>query len=104
MIKETDGDSFERMRSLEQSLTFEAASNEFIQRNMDFGIPQMKTLGIMNTEGIYSNVGLLLSDQCRHSIKIATFDGTNQSVLKDRREFTGSLLKQMEEVYAYIDL
>lgn len=29
MIKETDGERFEDMRSLEQALTFEAAANEF---------------------------------------------------------------------------
>lgn len=34
MIKETDGDHFEDMRSLEQDLTFEAARKEFSERNI----------------------------------------------------------------------
>ena len=33
MIKETDGDSFENMRSLQQELTFQAAQAEFSQRD-----------------------------------------------------------------------
>lgn len=44
MIKETDGEHFEEMRSLEQNLTFEAAQKEFSDRNILFGEMQMKTL------------------------------------------------------------
>lgn len=104
MIKETDGDSFEEMRSLEQNLTFDTAQSEFQRGKVDFGSQQMKTLGILNVDDIYTNVGLLLSDQCPHTIKTATFQGTDQSEFKDRREFGGSLFGQMEDVYAYIDL
>lgn len=50
-----------------------------------------------------SNLALLLSDQCSHKIKAAVFQGTDQTVFKNRREFTGSLLKQMNEVYDFID-
>lgn len=53
MIKETDGDHFEEMRSLEQNLTFKAAKKEFLQRNILFGQTQMKTLGIMSHDGIF---------------------------------------------------
>ena len=61
------------MRSLEQDLTFEAARKEFSERNIPFGEPQMKTLGIMTHDGVYTNLGLLLSDQCVHTIKVAAF-------------------------------
>ena len=103
MIKETDGDHFEDMRSLEQDLTFEAARKEFSERNIPFGEPQMKTLGIMTHDGVYTNLGLLLSDQCVHTIKVAAFEGTTQQEFKDRKEFSGSLFRQMDEVYDYID-
>ena len=104
MIKETDGDHFEDMRSLNQDLTFEAAKREFSSRQMEFGVQQMRTLKLMDKEGIYSNLALLLSDQCVHTIKVAVFQGTDQNVFKDRREFTGSILQQMNEVYDYIDI
>lgn len=104
MIKETDGDRFEEMRSLEQNLTFVETSREFARRNVEFGLQQMKTLKLLNNDGIYTNLGLLLSEQCKHTIKVAVFQGTDQSVFKDRREFSGPLFKQLNEVYEYIDM
>ena len=38
-----------------------------------------------------------------HTIKAAVFQGTKQSEFKDRKEFTGSLFQQMDEVYDFID-
>lgn len=102
MIKETDGDHFEDMRSLEQNLTFESAKKIFSQRKVKFGIAQMKTLGLITRDGIYTNLGLLLSDQCVHTIKAAVFQGTTQNEFQDRKEFTGSLFRQMEEAYDFI--
>lgn len=104
MIKETDGDRFEAMRSLNQDLTFEATKKEFDLRKIEFGSKQMQTLKLIDQDGLYTNLGLLLSDQCVHTIKVAVFQGTDQMVFKDRREFSGSLLKQMNEVYDFIDL
>ena len=103
MIKETDGDHFEDMRSLNQELTFEAAKKQFAKKDLPLGEAQMKTLGIMTHDGVYTNLGLLLSDQCVHTIKVAAFEGTTQSQIKDRKEFSGSLFQQMDEVYDYID-
>ena len=103
MIKETDGDSFENMRSINQALTFEDTKKEFEKRNIAFGQPQMQTLKIISADGVYTNLGLLLSEQCPHTIKAAVFEGTNQNVFKDRREFFGSLMQQLNEVYDYID-
>ncbi len=104
MIKETDGDSFEEMRSLEQKLTFLAAEEQFAKCKVAFDIAKQKILGLMSADGVYSNVGLLLSDQCATAIKAATFAGKDQGEFQDRREFTGSLFRQMEELYAYLDL
>ena len=98
MIKETDGDHFEEMRSLNQELTFEAAQKEFELRDIEFGSQQMQTLKMIDKEGIYSNLGLLLSDQCVHTIKVAVFQGKDQEVFKDRIEFVsvGGLVHGME--------
>ncbi len=103
MIRETDGERFEEMRSLQQDLTFKATAEEFMQRGIEFGRPQMQTLKLLNNDSIYTNLGLLLSEQCIHTIKVAVFQGTDQSIFKDRREFTGSLLQQLNEVYDFID-
>lgn len=103
MIKETDGDRFEAMRSLNQELTFEAVKKEFELRKVEFGPQQMRTLKLIDQDNLYSNLALLLSDQCVHTIKAAVFQGKDQTIFKDRREFSGSLMKQMNEVYDFID-
>lgn len=104
MIKETDGDSFETMRSLEQDLSFEAAEKQFEKRNVPFDPAKMQTLGMISPDGVYSNAALLLSDQCTSTIKAATFSGKDKGRFQDRREFGGSLFQQMEELYSYLDL
>ena len=103
MIKETDGDSFETMRCLDQKLTFEFTEKEFQFRKVEFGPQQIRTLKLVDNDGLYSNLALLLSDQNPHTVKVAVFQGTKQMIFKDRREFGGSLMKQMNEVYEYID-
>lgn len=103
MIKETDGDRFEAMRSMNQELTFEVAEKEFQLRKVEFGIQQMRTLKLIDKDGLYSNLAMLLSDQCVHTIKVAVFQGKDQTVFKDRREFSEALMKQMNDVYDYID-
>ena len=104
MIKETDGDSYEEMRSLNQELSFSYAVAVFEKQNLTLEIPQMKTLGLLSPDNIYTNLALLLSDQCPHIIKAAAFSGTDQSAFQDRREFSGSLLKQVDDAYAYLDM
>lgn len=104
MIKETDGDCFEDRRSLEQNLTFEAAKAQFTMCDVPFDLVKMQTLGLVSSDGIYSNVALLLSDQCGSTIKAATFSGTDKGDFQDRREFGGSLFQQMEQTYAYLNM
>ena len=76
---------------------------EFALRKVEFESQQMRTLKLIDQDNLYSNLGLLLSDQCVHTIKVAVFQGTDQTIFKDRREFTGSLMQQMNEVYDFID-
>lgn len=53
---------------------------------------------------IITNTALLLSDQCEHSIKCAVYDGVGKTKFKARKEFFGSILKQMDEAYEYVNL
>lgn len=104
MIVQTSGKSFERGRSLIQELTFFSFEREMRERNLESGPAQMRTLRMIGEDGLYTNLALLLSDQCEHTIKVAVFQGTDKAVFRDRKEFTGSLLQQLEEVYQLIDL
>ena len=104
MIKETDGDSFENARSLDQKLTFKEAEEEFKKRKIAFGAAQQKTLHLINKDLLYTNLALIVSDQCPHTVKAAVFQDTTQSVFTDRKEFSGSIFKQMNDLYVFIDL
>lgn len=103
MIKATDGDSFEANTSLIQELNFSSLEKEMKRRNLEFTQVQMKNLGILTSDDIYTNMGLLVSDECKHSIKFAVFQGTDKLVFKDRKELTGSLFSQLTDAYKTID-
>ncbi|AMJ41574.1 RNA-binding domain-containing protein [Anaerotignum propionicum] len=103
MIKMADGDSFEENRSLVQELTFNKLEEELQKRDLEFTEVQMKNLGILSPDDIYTNMGLLVSDQCKHSIKFAVFQGIDKLVFRDRKEFTGSLFTQLTDAYRTID-
>jgi len=103
MIKETDGDDYEAARSLYQELTFHCAERFFAEENIPLGQEQKRTLGLISEDGVFTNLGLLLSDQCIHTTKLAVFQGSSKTVFKDRAEFSGSLFQQVEDIYAYID-
>ena len=92
MIKETDGDKYENARSVQQELTFNSAKKEFATDGVAFNEQTMRTLKLISDDGVYTNLGLLLSDQCPHTIKAAVFEGVDKYIFKDRAEFTGSLL------------
>ena len=104
MIKETDGEKYEEVRSLNQDLTFNATKQVFREKNVSFGASQLKTLKIQAIDGLYTNLGLLLSEQSPHTVKVAVFKGLEKAIFQDRREFAGSLLKQLDEIYAYIEI
>ena len=104
MIKETSGDCYENSRSINQQLTFEKTSSYFAKNDIDFGEAQMRTLNMIGEDKTFTNLAMLLSDQCVHNLKLAIFQGGQKTVFLDRREFTGSLLEQLEEAFSYIDL
>ncbi len=105
MIKDSDGDVFEEMRSLYQELSFDAAASAFKRYGVDFGPEKYRALGIIQKDGaLFSNLGLLLSDQCLHSIKIAVFADEANTVFRDQKEFSGSIFAQLEAAYDYLML
>lgn len=104
MIMETSGKSYEECRSLNQELTFRALRAEMASRNIVFGAAQMKTLKMIGSDGLYTNLALLLSDQCTHTMKAAIFQGRDNAVFRERKEFSGSLLKQLNDAYQFLDL
>ena len=103
MIKETTGDTYEETRSLNQNLTFVQAEQEFINAGLPFAETQKRSLGVIGRDDCYTNLGLLLSDQCEHKIKFAVFEGKEKEVFKDRHEFSGSLFRQLDDLTKMLD-
>ncbi len=104
MIKDTDGDVFEEMRTFDQSLSFDAAGTFFGKYGIEFNESKYRSLGITDSSGLYTNLALILSDQCPYTIKIAVFSDTAKTVFKDSREFGGSVFTQLEDTVAYLKL
>jgi len=104
-IKLSDGDSFESARSILQDLTFDSADAEFKSRNITFAEDKYISLGLRDTEkDLFTNLALLLSDQCVHSVKVAVFDNPANTIFIDRREFSSSIFKQLHDTYDYLML
>lgn len=105
MIKESDGDIFEKMRSMEQNLTFRAAEDIFKKYNVEFSEEKYRILGITDyTDSLYTNLALILSDQCMHTIKVAVFGNDFNTEFRDSKEFSGSVFKQLEDTFGYLML
>ena len=105
MIKDADGDIFEEFPALNQNLTFNQCKEAFAKRHLEFDENKFDALGIYDSgRQVFTNLGLLLSDQCSHTIKVAVFEDVANTIFKGRKEFSGSLLKQIDEAFDYIEL
>lgn len=104
MIIENHGLCYESTRSLEQNLTFDYVRQAFDKRQIPFASTQMQTLGFYDEDNLYTNLALLLSDQCPHIIKSAIFKGDDKTDFKHRQAFSGSLLKQLDDAYQFLKM
>lgn len=104
MINESQNNSFETIISKTQNLTFDYTKSVFEKHNIELNKSKMKTLNIINLKNEYTNLGLLLSDECPFSIKCAIFNGKNKLEFRDRREFEGSILKQVNDTFEFLEL
>ena len=105
MIKESDGDIFEEMRTIQQDLTFDQAEVAFDRYNVEFTEDKYIALGLRNIHNDqYTNLALILSDQCQHTTKIAVFGDDDNTTFKDAKEFGGSIFKQLDDSNTYLSV
>lgn len=104
MLKESDGTAFDKARSINQELTFVYAEKIFQERQVAFDEAHKRTLGLLDADGYCTNAALLLSDQCGHIIRCAVYEGTGKSKFKTRKEFSGSILKQLDDAFSFLSL
>lgn len=104
MLRQAAPGSFEASRSLEQDLSFSRAGVVLERHGIAFGEAQQRTLGVRGHDGLFTNLGLLLSDECPRGIKLARFSGTAKAVFQTRREFDGSVLGQVVDALEMLDM
>lgn len=104
-IKLSDGDFYEAMRSLNQELSFSTAQSIFQTNNLEFAESKYFALGLRNIkDNQFTNLALLISEQCLHSIKVAVFEDNENTKFQAHREFTGSIFQQLENAFAFLML
>ena len=104
MIIASTNVSFELMSCSNQELTFSTAGQVFRENNLSFKLSDYKKLNIIDENNRFTNVGLLLSDQCKHTVKIAVFGEEDEFDFIDRREFKGSVFNVLKDTLQYLNL
>lgn len=102
MIDDNGVGSFEENRSLEQKLTFNTLNKKMAKMNMPFDRDILLNMRILDDVDQYTNLGLLLSDQNPFTTKAVHIQSSTKTDLDSRREFTGSLLKQLDDASMYL--
>lgn len=75
----------------------------FNKKKISFGNVEKKNLGLINSYNKYTNLGLLLSDQCPYSIKVARYKDNTKTEFLDSKEFLEqSILSQYKNAYEYL--
>lgn len=96
MIIDSSGWLWEKDKSPNQNLTFTTAEIYFNSKHIEFGKENFLTLGIVDLNGNYTNLGYLISEECPIEIKFASYD-EHLNFLK-KKEFSGSIIK-MADLY-----
>ncbi len=86
---------YEEVESLNQDLTFTYAMNVFKEKGVKF---DLIGLGLYTHDKKFNNAALLLSDQNPTVTKFAVFQGLDVTTFLDKKEFKGSIMKQLDDV------
>ena len=96
MIMSSKDFCYEREESEEQDLTFKRFSQICEENSISYDKRHMKSLGMINKNGLYTNLALLMSDQSPVQAKFAKYDNNMNFVVKST--YKGSLVKILEDV------
>ena len=102
MIRDSSGWLWENQVSNEQDLTFDELSKIAKKKKLDFGPHKFRNLKIINKEGQFTNLGLLVSDQNPVEVKFAVYDRNLDFKVKE--EFHGSIVAIADDVLKYAEL
>ncbi len=105
MIRERDNIPFESLTSRNQDLTFNILKLKFEEKGLDFSDFKMVTSGFINPKSNqYTNLAFWFSDQYDVATKMAVYQGLDRSVFRSKKEYVGSIIKQIDNALEYYDL
>lgn len=102
MIRDEPNETYESSLSIRQNLTFEEIVRIFAERGTGFGQSQMSSMGLMDGQ-MYTNLAFILSDQFDQDFRMALYEDDYKDSFVDRMESTGSVLRQFEDAYRFVD-
>lgn len=101
MIRQHNQHDYERLLCHRDDLTFNYVENRFKEKGVLF---DKYALSLIDKDDKYNNAALLLSDQNPTISKFAVFQGTTVNVFLDKKEFTSSILKQLDDILYFANL
>ena len=103
MIMESNNIFYEEMISSIQDLTFNYLKLKFEEKNLEFKEFKMVTSGFIK-DNKFTNLAFIFSDQYDVETKIGVYHGLDRAVFKSKKEFGGSIIKQIDKTLEYYDL
>lgn len=103
MIMESNNIFYEEMISSIQDLTFNYLKLKFEEKNLEFKEFKMVTSGFIR-DNKFTNLAFIFSDQYDVETKIGVYHGLDRAVFKSKKEFGGSIIKQIDKTLEYYDL
>ena len=96
-----DSGEFDAEKSPNQDLSFEKLTERLEETGKDFNPGSLR---MVNNSHFYNNAAYLVSDQNASKTKIAIYQGNDVAEFKDKREFKGSIISQINELLYYVSL
>ena len=104
MLRERDNIPYESLISRYQDLTFNFLKLKFEEKGLDFSEFKMVTSGFDPKSNQYTNLAFWLSDQYDVATKMAVYQGLDRSVFRTKKQYEGSLIRQIDNALEYYDL
>ena len=105
MLRERDNIPYESLISRYQDLTFNFLKLKFEEKGLDFSEFKMVTSGFVDPKSNqYTNLAFWLSDQYDVATKMAVYQGLDRSVFRTKKQYEGSLIRQIDNALEYYDL
>ncbi|PTL16790.1 transcriptional regulator [Staphylococcus gallinarum] len=102
MLKRKNADTFDRGKVAYENLSFHYAKNTFEKLERDF---DEISLGFKrNDKDSYNYAALILSDDNPNIAKFAVYNGLDVLEFKDKKEFEGSVAKQIDQTLEAISI